>query len=372
VLLAHNGVITRLEDTTGDGFADSVSDIVTGLPTALHQNNQMFTDGTYIYFGLGSVTDHDVDPDPRSATLMRMNPDGSNLLIGASGLRNVFDGVVHPAQGDILVGDNGPNFVAGNPDPDDEVNLLVAGGHYGHPNNWGTPPPGSTTTGPLALLPPHASPCGMAVNPTTGISGHRNEILMAIFTNLASSIVRMPLHYGALSGQPGLWYEPWATAMFSPIDLQFLPDGSLLLLDYAGAKTWRVAPEGDVSITIETPPAIGTTCDITVSAPGYANETVYLSASHGLAPSPISIGSASIYIDLTSALWTLSTTPGNPFFAFPHPGPLDPLGQASAQIFVPNDPALLGFQADVQSLVVSTSGSLASSPAVRLYVVAPW
>lgn len=375
VLVAHNGSITRLEDTNGDDVADVVTDIVTGLPTALHQNNQMFTDGTYVYFGLGSLTDHDVDPDPRSATLMRMDPDGSNQVIGAIGLRNVFDGVVHPAQGDIFVGDNGPNFVPGNPSPPDEVNLVTAGGDYGHPSNWGTPPTGATTTAPVALLPAHASPCGMAVNPNTAISGHRNEIIMSIFTNVAGSIARLPTHYGVISGKVGMWYEPWANSMFAPIDVAFLPDGTLLLLDYAGSRLWRVAPEGEVVVTVESPPAIGTTCNITISSPGFANETVYISASHGLAAAPITFGAANIYIDLTSALWTLSTTPGNPFFQFPHPGTLDPTGSATAQIFVPNDPALVGFQCDIQSLVVAQGpGAIAtaSSPAVRLYVIHPW
>src|SRR3972149_10374516 len=86
----------------------------------------------------GSTCNDCREADPRSAAILRLNPDGSGLEVFARGLRNPYDLTFTP-DGRLWATDNGS-------DPPcntiDELNLIVEGGGSG----WAHSPGG----GPLA------------------------------------------------------------------------------------------------------------------------------------------------------------------------------------------------------------------------------
>jgi glucose/arabinose dehydrogenase len=90
----------------------------------------------------------------------------------ARGLRNSMALAVDPATGALIQGENGVDL-PGEDEPFEELNLIVAGKHYGWPHCHGknTPFPGAGVTaafcketqGAAILLPPHSAPLGMIV-----------------------------------------------------------------------------------------------------------------------------------------------------------------------------------------------------------------
>lgn len=361
LFVSHLGTISRIDDTNSDLVGDVKTDLVTGLPNGWHQNNGLFTDGTWIYFGLGTQTDHDVEPDPRSGTLMRMMPDGTSQQIFASGLRNVFDGVIHPASGHVIVADNGPNLVPGNPDPPDEVNLVVQGANYGHPNYWGQPPPGTGTVAPLADIYSHFAPTGMATNPVTSLSGYRHEIWTGLFGGPVTGLARVMVTYHVVTGAPhvDIEYVCIAGAGFTcslpvqaVIDVIFSPAGELFVCDYVAGKVFMIYQTRTARIRIDESGAVGTLCPITLSDPAYPNHFVFAAASDYALTSPLVLAPGiSLDLDLTHPIFSLSILPQNGVFYFPQPGLLDAQGEFVAAIAVPNVPALIGMAIRLQYVV---------------------
>ena len=152
-------------------------DVITGLPasTAEHSTNSIVfdTDGL-IYIAQGGTSNNGVPGErfprpetPLSAAILIANvadPDfdgqiryeppgeasdtvrlvGGDVRVFASGFRNVYDLVVH-SNGNVYATDNGPNAPDGDVSTDctnaaqgvsgpDELNLVVDGHWYGHPN----------------------------------------------------------------------------------------------------------------------------------------------------------------------------------------------------------------------------------------------
>jgi hypothetical protein len=65
--------------------------------------------------------------------------------------------------------------------------------------------------------------------------------------------------------------EADAKRFVNPIDVAFLPNGSMLVADYNTKKIHRIFPLNDASMTIEAPPSIGTYCPIRLRSPWSTN-----------------------------------------------------------------------------------------------------
>ena len=364
----HAGTVSMIEDLNGDLVGDVKTDLVTGLPFGLHQNDDLFSDGQWIYFGIGSTTDHGVEPDPRSATLMRMLPDGSQVGVVARGLRNAFDGVVHPTSGQIIVSDNGPNAVPGLPYPPDELNIIEPGNDYGHPLYWGTPPPGTGTIRPILDLPAHAAPTGIAVDPGKALSGYVDQIFLLAFSNgSGGAIFRIPLFYGPASGTPLAWYEFFAANLDYPIDCAFSSRGELYVLEYLSGRVRLIRPAHDAAVRIEDQPTLGTVCHMTFRASGHGGHVYLAAASTSVGPAiPLAPG-VDLLLDILSPVFALSLQP-NPFFYFGSPGVLDGQGEALAAVVIPPQAFLIGAGVEIQFVVLDPQSLIpvAASPPQRM------
>ncbi len=363
--VSHLGKVSTLTDTNNDGVADLVADIVTGLPFGFHQNNGLIEDGpSHFLLGMGSGTDLGPETSPLNATLLRFPAAGGSPVIYATGLRNVFGLARHPVTGDLFVGDNEWNAHPSLPLRGDEINRVVQGANYGFPVGFGAPSLGQTFTGPTVALPPRIAPCGMAFNPNSFISGYGDEVYVALFSTTVATIARVPLWYGPISGQPAGVYESFATGFTNPIDVLFLPDGSMLVADFSTSLIHRIKPRGNASVTVTSPPMIGTTVGIRVTAPGRAGYIAYAAASDASGPTVNLAPGLDLYINFTSPIVAMSVTAGNGIFNFPLPGMLDASGSVTASINVPMVPALIGLRIWLASAVLDpiTLAPVATTP----------
>lgn len=237
------GKISYLQDLNADGQADSTTDIVTGLPVRLyddHQNNGLAvgSDG-HLYFGVGSTSNSQPETHANAASILRVSPDGSNLEVFATGIRNAYD-LAFNSHNDLFATDNGP---AGfEPTPGDELNYIVQGGNYGFPKYYEYPPLDSHTLGPVIVFPAHASPDGI-----TFYTGHqfpaeyRDNAFVATFAR--GEIYRVQLlktSSGSYTGQA----EVFASGFLNSLDVTTGPDGNLYVADFGTGAIYRIAYSG--------------------------------------------------------------------------------------------------------------------------------
>jgi glucose/arabinose dehydrogenase len=377
--VCHLGKVTTLEDTNADGAADVATDIVTNLHLSsdFHQNNGLLFDPpNHLLITNGSATDIGPDPGPLTATVLRCDLTGANLTVYASGIRNCYRMARHPVTGDVFGGDNEWNVPPVQVPPltlqGDEINRIVQGGVYGFPNHFGLAAPGEV--GPVMMLPQHVAPTGLVFNPGTAVSGYRNEMFMTTFTQGgAAALARVPVWYGLVSGNPTGFAELFANGFVNPIDVEFLPNGTVLVADFSAMAIHRIFPKSDATLTIETVPSIGTICPISLSSPTHPNATVYMGASLAPTPPVVLAPNLVVYLDVTSPVFQLSVTPGNGYFNFPVPGLLDSTGHYTASLAIPNDPGLVGYDVWLSYVVVGAGFvPIAVSPEQKVKILPQW
>ena len=207
------------------------------------------------------------------------------------------------------------------------------------------------------------------------ISGYRNEAYLTAFAGgISGGLVRVPILYGALSGVAGVTWEVLALNLTNPIDCHVASSGAILVAEYSTKQIRAIHPVHKAVITIEGQPSIGMTCPLTFSAPDYPGDTIMALASGALGPTLPLPNNLEFYLDLSSFVVGLSTTPGNPYINLPFPGVLDASGQTTGSFVVPNDPALIGFELQVQFIVLgaTTGGFQASSPPQKVVFLPPF
>lgn len=122
-----------------DGEIGPLTPFIDGLPAGQQHPNRTIAfgpDGSF-YLTVGSSCNDCPESDPRYATIMRANADGSGLQVLARGLRNTIGFDWHPETGDLWGMDHGSDW-RGPDSPPEELNRLIAGGHYGWPFCYGT------------------------------------------------------------------------------------------------------------------------------------------------------------------------------------------------------------------------------------------
>jgi glucose/arabinose dehydrogenase len=202
--------------------------------------------------------------DPYAA-IHRMKPDGSGREIFARGIRNTVGFDWHPATRDLWFTDNGRDNL-GDENPNDELNRAPkAGMHFGYPychqGNTADPEFGakrmcSEFQAPAQFMGPHVASIGMRFY--TGSSfpqEYRNAIIVAQHGswNRSSRVgYRVMVAFLDASGTKVARYEPLATGWLvsdrevlgRPVDVQVMPDGSLLVSDDFANAIYRITYQG--------------------------------------------------------------------------------------------------------------------------------
>ena len=277
---AFPGRVTKIH---GSGYG-TITDVITGLPISrfTHQANGLVFDSSgVLYIAHGSTTNAglpgfyflqeevplaaavlvaDVSapgfdgnvmynpPNTYSSTVDQVSGDVSEH---ATGLRNPYDLIIH-SNGRMYITDNGPNIGSGpastscttqgaDPFGPDELNIVVAGNYYGHPNrnrgrfdpaecvyHSGTEGSGPDWTGPIADLP--ASSNGL-IEYTSGAAGGKllGDLFYAGFvTGVIGHIVLSP------DGSSVAVHEQFDSGFSGPLDLAMGPDGSIYIAEWSG------------------------------------------------------------------------------------------------------------------------------------------
>lgn len=322
---SYPGKITRL---SGPAYA-SRDDVITGLPVSNsgHQTNGLaFGPDGQLYIAQGSTTNAGIKSSaglflreevPTSAAMLRADihaagfdgnitysPEatystavtvtGGDVSVFASGLRNPYDLVFH-SNGRLYATDNGPNAGYGPPstgcasqgsvdaNAGDELNVIVAGAYYGHPNrnrgqqidvrecvyHAGTEASSGGYTAPIAMLP--ASSNGLAEYTAAPFSGQMAGDLLYV-SWVDGTLHRVRLTPDGLGVAEDLTL---ASGFVNPLDVAVGPDGTIYVAEWGGHRISYLTPDltaaPPVSLSAVAPNAgsIGGGTAVTISGQGF-------------------------------------------------------------------------------------------------------
>lgn len=206
------------------------------------------------------------EPGDPYASITRMNPDGSEWEVYARGIRNTVGFDWHPDTGELWFTDNGRDYL-GDDSPPDELNRITAPGqHFGYPYchggnipdpEFGSKHPCSDFVPPAQNLGPHVAALGMRFYTGTMFpEEYRGGIFIAEHGswNRSAKIgyrVMLVRHQDSrvtsyeefATG----WLLPGETVWGRPVDVEQMPDGSLLLSDDHSGTVYRITWESPVN-----------------------------------------------------------------------------------------------------------------------------
>jgi glucose/arabinose dehydrogenase len=215
-----------------------------------------------LYVPVGAPCNICLRSDPRYGTIMRMRPDGSGLEVYARGVRNSVGFDWDPATGALWFTDNGRDYLGDNEPPDELNRVTRPGESFGFPfvhgraildPEYGRGRSPSEFTPPARELGPHVAALGMRF--------YRGRLFPpeyrgAIFIAEHGSWNRTtPIGYRISvvrpEGKGPATYETFAQGWLSggsawgrPVDVQELPDGSLLVSDDRAGVVYRITYDG--------------------------------------------------------------------------------------------------------------------------------
>ncbi len=290
------GRIVRLADANGDGTADSVATVLTGLrlpfgiafrgdtmyfaevnavkrldpgaaspvtlvsgiPGGGHVTRTVvFGPDKLMYVSVGSSCNICDESDPRRAAVVRYNLDGSGEHLFATGLRNSVGLAFQQATGELWATNNDRDNL-GNDLPPERINILRDGKFYGWPRCYlpGKPNPEyadadcSRVEAPAITFQAHSAPLGIAFYTGAGFpADYRGNAFVAYHGSwnrsvpTGAKVVRVRVQGGrpvAVEDFVTGWQLPDGSRWGRPVAVLALPDGSLLVSDDQGGRIWRV------------------------------------------------------------------------------------------------------------------------------------
>lgn len=226
-----------------------------GLPNKRHHGYRVLRWGPdkRLYIGIGAPLNVGEVTDPYGS-LCRFSADFQKLEVLQRGIRNTMGFDWSPQDQSLWFSDNGRDML-GDDIPPEELNRVSENGqHFGFPYRygenvpdpeWGSKlPSGLTTQTPAALLQAHMAPLGVRFYQGKMFpASYRNALFVATHGSWNRST---PVGYCVMlarpdaqgKARPELFAKGWLRGREvsgRPVDLQELPDGSLILSDdYAG------------------------------------------------------------------------------------------------------------------------------------------
>jgi len=203
------------------------------------------------------------EPDPaRYALISSVRPDGSDYRVFASGVRNSVGFDWDPRTGELWFTDNGRDWL-GDDLPSDELNHAPrAGMHFGYPYchqgdtadpEFGRKRACAEFSPPAFRLGAHVAALGARFYTGTQFpSEYRNNLFIAEHgswnrsSRVGYRIVRVVVEGGRARKQE-VFAEGWLqgeSVRGRPVDLEVMPDGSLLVSDDYADAIYRIAYRG--------------------------------------------------------------------------------------------------------------------------------
>lgn len=245
-----------------DNFANPPEPVVVfdNYPSETHHGWKFIAFGPdgKLYVPVGAPCNICESEDEVFASITRLNPDGTGMEIVQRGIRNTVGFTWHPQTGELWFTDNGRDWMGDN-EPACELNHAPRDGmHFGYPycHEGDLPDPefGSRRscdefTPPVQDLGPHVAPLGVEFY--TGQQfpeEYRGHLFIAEHGSWnRSEKIGYRVMMVKLDGNEAVSYEPFATGWLDkgdvwgrPVDLEFLPDGSMLVSDDFADAIYRI------------------------------------------------------------------------------------------------------------------------------------
>lgn len=233
------------------------------LPRDMHHGWKFIRFGPdgRLYVPVGAPCNICERDDPRYSTILRMSEDGKQFEVFASGIRNTVGFDWRPGDGVLWFTENGRDGL-GDDTPPDELNFAPRSGmHFGFPYIHGREvrdpvyydrrPKDVEFVPPAQELTPHCAALGMRFYTAEQFPAHYRG---AIFFAEHGSWNRYDLppsgyqvSVARLEGDRVVSYEPFITGFLQgreawgrPVDVEVMPDGSLLVSDDKAGAIYRV------------------------------------------------------------------------------------------------------------------------------------
>jgi glucose/arabinose dehydrogenase len=219
--------------------------IVKGLPFGEHQQDNVLFHNGRLWWGSGSTCDACKERDARSAAVLSLRPDGSDLRVVARGLRNPYGLAFQPGTGRLYASVNGQDELGTprDPEPAEMVVVVRRGAFYGWPRCW----PNARTlrlsgscagvTKPAAYLEPHSS--------ADGIAFWRGDLFVAEWGQYLSHrfgrrVVRVELRPNGTARRVTVFASGFAHPLALLVDRR----GGLLVADWGPGVVYRIQARG--------------------------------------------------------------------------------------------------------------------------------
>jgi glucose/arabinose dehydrogenase len=212
-----------------------------------------------LYVPVGAPCNICKNNDERYASIMRMNPDGSDLEIFAHGIRNTVGFDWSPVDKVLWFTDNGRDLLGDNVPPDELNRAPEKGMNFGFPYMHGKdirdPEFGkgidlSQLTKPVQELGPHVAALGMEFYTGNMFpEKYNNSIFIAEHGSWnRSEKIGYRVTFVKLDGNTPVSYEPFAEGWLQgesvsgrPVDVEQMDDGSLLVSDDYAGMIYRIS-----------------------------------------------------------------------------------------------------------------------------------
>jgi len=223
------------------------------------------SDGKRLFVSVGSRTNVSIESDSRRAAILVADPDGRNMQIYASGLRNAVGIAFNPESGDLWATVNERDDL-GEDVPSDFFTHVVAGGFYGWPYSYlgrhidnrvaARPDLVSKAITPDVLLGAHVAPLEFAFyekqqfpspywhGAFVAEHGSWNRRIRSGY-----QVIFIPFRDGHPSGKPQSFFsgfvpDPAGKQVYGRmVGVAVAEDGSLLISDDGQKLIWRVSYE---------------------------------------------------------------------------------------------------------------------------------
>lgn len=212
-----------------------------------------------LYVPVGAPCNICKSEDERFASIMRMNPDGSDLEVFAHGVRNTVGFGWSPVDNVLWFTDNGRDMLGDNLPPDELNRAPEIGMNFGYPYMHGKdirdPDYGegvdlSQFTKPVQELGPHVASLGMEFYTGSMFPNeYKNSIFIAEHGSWnRSKKIGYRVTFVKLDGNEPVSYEPFAYGWLQgesvsgrPVDVEQMADGSLLVSDDYAGMVYRIS-----------------------------------------------------------------------------------------------------------------------------------
>ena len=250
---------------------DNIESSLTSPPKPVVVNETFPTDEhhgwKYIAFGpddklyvpVGAPCNICLKDDKRYASIMRMDPDGSNLEVYAHGIRNTVGFAWHPKTKELWFTDNGGDML-GDDKPEDELNHAPQKDmHFGYPHchagyladkDHGKDKKCSDFTSPAMKLGPHVAALGMKFYTGSMFPAeYKEQVFIAEHGswNRSKPIgyrITMVTMKDGKAAEYKVFAEGWlqgGKAWGRPVDVLQMRDGSLLVSDDDAGVIYRIS-----------------------------------------------------------------------------------------------------------------------------------